>query len=274
MTVAAWDARTLRSSLFNDGHVVIPQVVPARMCESVLEAIGTELNIWIDEEASWDKVSALVDQVPLWGHQSQWDIRQLPAIHDIYGAVWGTEKLWADRNSCRFTPPWREGKAGPLRLHWDADPRDRGIQWYPAVLALTDADEGEGGFCCSPNLMVNRDRWPISWPRQPWGVEYRPDQVPDEDIIEVPLKTGDLLIMDSHLPHGTVKNNSLRPRVVFYLQLSPVGSPEEAASNIADHQAGLAPSWWRWKPGHDRAESGPPAKLTPLGRRLLGIDPW
>jgi len=54
-------------------------------------------------------------------------------------------------------------------------------------------------------------------------------------------------IFDHHLRHGTVRNDLDHPRAVFYLQMFPVGTPEEAAENIAVHEAGIAPSWWRWK---------------------------
>jgi len=275
MKLVELDARAIRAALFNDGYVVIREVVPKEMCEAVLEAFGTELEIWMGDLASWDRVSTEIDQVPLWGHQSQWDIRQLPEVHRVWTMVWGTEKLWADRNSCRFTPPFRPGRAGPLRLHWDADPWDTTLQWFPGILALTDAQVGEGGFCCAPCTMANRDRWPTTWPVERWGTEYRADGiVRPGDVVEVPLGVGDLLVMDSHLPHGTVRNDGDRPRGAFYLQLFPAGTPEEAATRIEEHEAGLAPEWWRWKPGHDRAEAGPAAILTTHGRRLLGYESW
>jgi hypothetical protein len=265
------DVVALRATLHNDGYVVFRSAVALERCRAVVEAIGTELGIRLDDAASWDAVSTVLDQVPLWGHQSQWDIRQDPSIHRIFSAVWGTEALWADRNSCRFTPPWRQGRAPELSLHWDIDPRDRAAQWFPGILALTDAGPGEGGFCCAPELMHHRDRWPASWPP---GGPYLPDPGTSGEVIEVPLQVGDLLVFDHHLPHGTVRNRGTRPRAVFYLQLFPAGTAEEAAGNVADHLAGIAPPWWRSKPGHDRIEPGPPASLTALGRRLAGLDPW
>jgi len=268
------DVKAVRSALTNDGYAVFRSVVPAPLCHAVLEAIGTDLGIRLDDPASWDRVGPDLDQVPLWGHQSQWEIRQLPALHAIWAAVWGTEKLWVARSSCRFTPPWQPARADALPLHWDVDPRDRDLYWYPGIVALTDSTPGGGGFRCAPGLMHNRDRWPITWTAGPHGTEYPCGPVAAEEIVEVPLGVGDLLVFDSHLPHGTVRNLSGRPRAVFYVQMFPAGTPEDAASNIADHEAGLAPPWWRWKPGHDRVEPGPPAELTAHGRRLLGIDSW
>ena len=268
------EARAVRAGLINDGYIVFRGAVPVALCEAVLEAIGTELGIRIGDPQSWDRVSSEIEEVPLRGHQSQWDIRQLPDLYAIWSTVWGTERLWVDRNACRFTPPWSDGRAEPLPLHWDVDPHDRDVLWYQGILALTDAPAGAGGFRCAPSVMHNRDRWPTTWQRSRHGVEYRPVGVTDEEVVEIPLGVGDLLVFDSHLPHGTVRNVSSSPRVAFVLQMFPEGSRAEAEANVADHLAGVAPPWWRWKPGHDRVEPGPPATLTGHGERLIGMSPY
>ncbi len=268
------DVRALRLALLNDGYIVFRSAVPPPLCQAVLDAIGHELDIWVDDQASWARVSRELDQVPLWGHQSQWNIRELPALHAIWSAVWGSQQLWVDRNSCRFTPPWQPDRADALPMHWDIDPRDRDQQWYQGIVALTDSTSGGGGFRCAPTVMHNRDRWPDPWTTTAHGTVYRPGPVADDEIVEVLLGVGDLLVFDNHLPHGTVRNMSDRPRAVFYMQMFPAGTPEQAAGNIADHFARTAPRWWRRKPGHDRVEPGPPATLNPHGKRLLGIEAW
>jgi Phytanoyl-CoA dioxygenase (PhyH) len=268
------DARAVRAGLINNGYVVFRGAVPDAMCHAVLDAIGTELGIWVDDPKSWDQVSCEIEEVPLRGHQSQWDIRQEPDLHTIWSMVWGTERLWVDRNACRYTPPWREGRAESLPLHWDVDPRNANALWFQGILALTHAPAGAGGFRCSPSLMHNRDRWPSAWQTSSYGAEYRPIDVVDSEVVEVPLDAGDLLIFDSHLPHGTVRNEAASPRVAFVLQMFPEGSPAEAEANVADHLAGVTPPWWRWKPGHDRVELGPPATLTDHGKRLIGMSPY
>jgi hypothetical protein len=268
------DARAVRSALIHDGYIVFRDAVAPSLCDAVLDAIGHELDIRVDDPFSWRRISPEIDQVPLWGHQSQWDIRQLTDLHAIWSIVWGTERLWVSRDSCRFTPPWRRERADGLPLHWDVDPRARDSQWFQGVIALTESPLGSGGFRCAPSIMHNRDRWPKVWSTTERGIEYRAAGVQEADIVEVALGVGDLLVFDSHLPHGTVRNLSDRPRVAFYLQMFPAGTPEEAAANVTDHNAGVASPWWRGKPGHDRVEPGPPAKLNLHGRRLLGADSW
>lgn len=268
------DAKAIRVALENDGYFVVRAAVPVDMCLAVLDAIRDDQGVSVDDPDSWDRVSSHIDQVPVWGHQSQWDIRELPQLHSLFSKVWGTHRLWADRNSCRFTPPWREGRAKPLPIHWDVDPRDPSQLWYQGVLALTPAPPGGGGFRCVPTLMYNRDRWPRTWTTTDYGTEYWPDSVSDEEIVEVPAEVGDLIVFSSRLPHGTVKNLTEQPRAAFYVQLFPEGSPEEASIRTSEHHEGIAPAWWRWKPGHDRAEPWPAAQLSEHGKRLLGELPW
>ena len=98
--------------------------------------------------------------------------------------------------------------------------------------------------------------------------------MPEDEIVEVPVEVGDLIVFSSRLPHGTVKNMTDQPRAVFYVQLFPEGTLEESAVRVSEHQGGVAPTWWRWKPGHDRSEPWPPATLSEHGRRLLGEDRW
>lgn len=268
------DAKAIRLALENDGFFIVKAAVSVPMCEAVLDAIRDDLGISVEDPDTWAGVSAQLDQVPIWGHQSQWDIRQLASLHSLFSEVWGTHRLWADRNSCRFTPPRRPGGANPLPIHWDVDPRDRQQLWYQGALALTDTPLGGGGFRCVPALMYNRDRWPQTWTATDYGTEYCPVEVPHDEIVEVPVDVGDLIIWSSRLPHGTVKNSTVRPRVVFYVQMFPEGTAEEAAVRVSEHHEGVAPTWWRWKPGHDRSEPWPPAQLSEHGKRLLGIDGW
>jgi hypothetical protein len=39
-------------------------------------------------------------------------------------------------------------------------------------------------------------------------------------------------------------------------------------------RTGRAYAGFRGKPGWGGVETWPPAELTPLGRRLLGLEPW
>ena len=176
--------------------------------------------------------------------------------------------MWCDTNSCRVTPPSTEGRAGALPIHFDVDSHDPSQQWFPGLVALTDAPEGHGGFRCVPSMFRDHSTWPTQWNT----AEFQPDPRGHE-IIEVPLAKGDLLVWDSHLPHGTVRNRGHSPRAAMYVQLHPPGTEEDLRARLDDFEAGLCPPWFRWKPGHDRIDSHN-VQLTDLGHKLLGSRAW
>jgi hypothetical protein len=96
------------------------------------------------------------------------------------------------------------------------------------------------------------------------------------EIVYVPAAAGDLIVWDSHLPHGNSKNLASRPRLAFYISMFPAdGSSErERRASVESWRTARCVPWWRGRPRYDRVKPWPPAKLTLLGRRLLGIDPW
>jgi hypothetical protein len=257
------------ASLGDDGYVVLPRAVPDEMCLAVVAAIDQVLGIRLDNASTWGRIGSELDQVPMWGHQSQWDIRQLPNLYAAWSRIWGRDDLWVDVNSCRVTPPWLEDIADALPIHFDVDPHDSSEQWFPGLVALTDAAIGGGGFCCVPSLFRDPHRWPTSWPEPG---RYQPQIGTDDQIVEIPLERGDVLIWDSHLPHGTVRNIGTAARAVFYLQLHPSGTNAELVERLADIESGRAPPWVRGKPGHDRLDRHH-VTLSHLGQRLLGGAP-
>jgi hypothetical protein len=64
------NARVVRSALFHNGYIVFRGVAASVLCQAVLDAIGHELDIYVDDPSSWSRISDEIDQVPLWGHQS------------------------------------------------------------------------------------------------------------------------------------------------------------------------------------------------------------
>ena len=103
----------------------------------------------------------------------------------------------------------------------------------------------------------------------------------DRANLNVPNRPGftfEGLIRNSRLPHGTSPNTSHRPRLAQYISTSP--APEDNAA---------ARAWRTESQLHRRAPAGDPfpgdprgwerrhgttAALTPLDRKLLGLDTW
>lgn len=106
---------------------------------------------------------------------------------------------------------------------------------------------------------------------------HRPD-LTGLEITTVETKAGDLLIWNSQLPHGVSPNQSDRPRMAQYISMSP--SQEQNAEarqwRIDAWMHRLAPEGDPF-PGDLRQwerRFGTTSALTPLGRKLLGLDRW
>jgi Phytanoyl-CoA dioxygenase (PhyH) len=257
-----------------DGFLCVPGAVPQHLCERLVTVLERELLVPLREPVRWGQFGGpMGDFLPIWGHQAQWDIRQHPNVHRVFAELWGTQALWVTLDSCRFTPPWRPGFAEPHDIHWDHDPWDATSSSIQGVVALTDTAADQGGFCCVPSLLHDRD----AWPKQPHidaeGTEWLAD-VGTRDVVHVPARTGDLIVWNSRLAHGNSKNRANRPRLAFYVSMDPVRDRAFSAASIESWRTGRCVPWWRDRPGYDRVEPWPPAELTPLGRCLIGLDRW
>jgi len=141
------------------------------------------------------------------------------------------------------------------------------------VLALTDTAANQGGFRCVPSLYHDR----AAWTREPFinrkGHENWLAKTDGREIVHVAAQAGDLIVWDSRLPHGNSKNRSSEPRLAFYVMMFRA---DEAIRQIQieSWRTGRCVPWWRSRPGYDRIEPWPPARLTKLGRRLLGLQDW
>jgi ectoine hydroxylase-related dioxygenase (phytanoyl-CoA dioxygenase family) len=102
--------------------------------------------------------------------------------------------------------PNREGRRFAGFIHWDVDtsltPLPIGVQ---GVLSLVDTDGEMGGFQCVPELFRTLEDWRATQPavRNP----LHPD-VTGFEVVNVPMKAGDLLIFNSLLAHGIRPNVS------------------------------------------------------------------
>ena len=84
-----------RNQLMRQGWLVVPEVVPRVLCESVINAIEVFLNIRSDDPATWYEHSPSGHGiVPLHHSQALWNVRQYPAIHEVFADLYNTKELW------------------------------------------------------------------------------------------------------------------------------------------------------------------------------------
>ena len=271
--------------LQDNGYVILHDAVPAENLQAVIDVIFAFLEMNPNDPDDWyhppHRTNGMVE---IYQHQALWNNRQYPRIHQAFSEIFGTEKLWVSEDRACMKPPMHPDHPEYDHkgfTHWDIDtsklPQPFRVQ---GVLALTDTTEDMGGFQCVPGFHKNLESWIAAQPAD------RNPHMPDLNalpagmkVTPIPMKAGDLVIWDTRLAHGNGHNTSNKPRLAQYITMSP------AEENKEDERQARIDRWKnRMKPAFDRAfpgdlrkweeTNGVTAELTPLGRKMLGVDRW
>lgn len=260
-------------SLAYDGYTIVSGLVPEPLVRSARDVICSAVHADLARPDTWYRNEPLEwSVVPVHQAQAFWDIRQWPAVYEAFARLWGSEKLWVSMDRAIFKVP--QSTARPDHVdgsvpHWDVDPRP--ASGYQGMLYLTDAGPGEGTFECAPSLFRNIEHYLATHEGPLLDV---PIDVPGQELIELTLRAGDLVIWSSRLPHHGGPNRGSRPRVSMSLAMHPVGGEAERLGRLECWAQKRAPRWWRGWKGQLDPEPGESATLTELGRRLVGIARW
>ena len=267
-----------------NGYVVVKNAVPKEQVKKLADYLWeyedkdqNDIETWYKKPNAQMQMAELnnTGMVEIYNHQYLWDNRQHPKVHAAFADIWGTEKLWANIDRANLNFPLRPGFEYKGFIHWDYDPETK-PQNVQGVLALADqTDENMGGFQCIPELYRTYDTWKLTQPDD--RDHFKPDTTGFE-VVKVKMEAGDLLIFNSSQPHGIRPNNSgNKVRIAQYVSMMPAQEDNEELRQ------------WRinsWKnreamqgyafPGDplEREKQNPVAELTPLGRKLLGLDKW
>ncbi|MFD1678047.1 phytanoyl-CoA dioxygenase family protein [Alicyclobacillus fodiniaquatilis] len=274
----------LRNQIFERGYVLVPNVIPKEQLDAVISDIFEHTNADPNDPGSWYRPSIISPDgmIEMYHYQSMWDNRQHPELHEIFASILGTEKLWVSIDRANLKPPAhfdypQYSKTG--FIHWDTD-MDR----YPdipfavqGVIALANTDETMGGFQCVPELYRELEDWIIHQRQSGVKIGRQPD-ISDYSITKVPMRAGDVVIWSTLLPHGNGQNVSNRPRLAQYISMHPAEEDDDA------YRQARIESWQSCHPLHNEVFPGDPrrieearrepALLTPLGRKLLGLNSW
>jgi len=268
------------------GHVVIHDAVPPENIDRLKSFLWEFQEMDPSNPSTWGKPQLRDNQmaelnntgmVEVYNHQYLWDNRQHPRLYDAFVDIWDREDLWVTIDRANLNTPNLAGRKFTSFIHWDSDttavPLPVNVQ---GVLALNDTDAGVGGFQCVPELFRRFDQWIAS---QPEGRDsFHPDLTGFE-VKFVPMKAGDLLIFNTLLAHGIKPNQTTdRVRMAQYVSMYPAEEDNDQKRQTRirswhdrEHPTGYAfpgdPREWEKK-------RYPRAELSPLGRRLLGIDSW
>lgn len=271
-----------------NGYLVVPQVVPQENLDAVLDALWAFLKvegIERDDPTTWYPKTRRGALVHLHQHQTLWNNRQNPRLYRAFADLYGTDKLWVSMDRAGMKPPidarFPEHDDRGF-VHWDMDttPPITDRLFVQGVLALTDTTEEMGGFCCIPGFHRNLEEWIAEQPAD--RNKFAPDlnRLPEGmKVTPIPMKAGDIVIWDRRLAHGNGRNVGKAPRLAQYVTMYPLSEREEdREERVASWQERRAPiGWLKDVPAHyqgKEAAENSPAELTPLGRKLLGVDLW
>ena len=268
------------------GFVVVKQAVPAENVEALKKLLWEFQEMDPNDMSTWNAAQlrnhAMKElnnsgMVEIYNHQALWDNRQTQRVYDAFVDIWDDEHLWVTIDRANLNTPNRSGRAFAGFIHTDVDttlaPLPVTVQ---GVLSLVDVDGETGGFQCVPELFHHFGEWKH---RQPAGRDgFRPD-VEGFEVYPVPMKAGDLMIFNSLLAHGIRPNTSEnKVRMAQYIAMTPAAADNEElrTRRVASWQERRAPEGFAF-PGDPREWERTryeTAALTPLGRKLLGADPW
>jgi len=263
-----------------NGYILIPNAVPQTHLETVINEIWWFLEMDRNDPNDWYREPHRPGgMVEMYQTQGLWNNRQCPRVHQAFTEIWDTEELWVSFDRVNMKPPVRQDKPEwnhPGMVHWDMD--TAGLTELTlrvqGVLYLTDTAVNQGGFQCIPGFHREFFEWVKT---QPKSRDTRRPDLTGLDVKPIPGNAGDLLIWHSLLPHGNGQNTATKPRLAQYISMSPNPSPSEEArqQRIRMWQERLHPEGTAFPGDPRRLEAqNPPAELTPLGRKLLGMEPW
>ena len=262
-----------------NGYVVAREVIPIENCRATERAIWEFAGMDPDDPETWyldPPVGNIMKEI--YQHQALWDNRQHPRMHGAFSQIWGTEKLSVSRDRASINPPERPGYEfkGPW-LHWDLrieeiPPLEKiGVQ---GILYLTDTAENQGAFVCIPGFHLKVHEWLRSLPEGADPREVVREEFGDQ-AVAIEGGAGDLVIWHTALPHGSSPNSAEVPRIGQYITMNPVRREPSEESRAESER------WWQERltglSKNEKAQEhreGTTATLTPLGRRLLGVDSW
>jgi hypothetical protein len=269
----------------HNGYVILHDAVPAKNLHAVIDAVFDFLDMNPNDPNDWYREPHRTNgMVELYQHQALWDNRMHPRVHAAFSEIYGTDTLWVSEDRACMKPPMHPDHPDYDHkgfTHWDVDTSKLPLPFrVQGVLALTDTTTDMGGFQCVPGFHRDLDKWIAAQPadRNPWQPDLNALPL-GMAVTPIPMKAGDLLIWTTLLAHGNGHNVSNKPRLAQYITMSP------ADINKEDVRLARIDRWQnRKKPTYDRAFPGDPrrleelhgttAVLTPLGRKLLGLDAW
>lgn len=249
---------------------------------------------WTWETCNWPaerRTKFLVTAPALTQHA--FENRTSPILYEIYTHLLGTTELWCNidnwgcfrgtknlkwitkdgQETVRDRDDWRYN----LLLHWDYNPwvlqkwMDAGeAEPFQGLVALADCPEEVGGFMAVPGSHTFMSQWikERPCPRMSRASMRPPPDDPMQSYMQkVPLRKGEMVIWYSRTAHCNFPNNSHKMRIHQYVRCLP-------ATKKSQDKDRYAPRRIKHQYRNDPFTDWNLPYLTPLGRKMVGLDNW
>jgi len=204
------------------GYLIIRKAVTREDCDHVITAICDFLDLKRDDPSTWYQPHPAKQgiMVQLFQHPALEKNRNNPNIRRVYEALWQREDIWVTTDRVSFNPPENDQWHFPgPNLHWDTDlsvPISFGLQ---GLLYLSDTKESQGAFTLVPGFHKKIALWLKELPA---GANPAKENLYALGAKPIAAEAGDFIVWHHALPHGSSPNTSDVPRIVQYINYSPL----------------------------------------------------
>jgi len=194
-------------------------------------------------------------------------VRERPELVRVFQRLLHQDALYAkfDRYGLmRPTDRHPEWKTDRGFVHWDQNPTlEPRFARVQGVVALTEHTSTSGGFWAIPKFCGERyTRWAATFPRTTDDgmlIDVTDNCLRHRHAQKITMRAGSICIWDSRTPHGNWPNEGTAEwRCCFYL------------TYFCQPESELVRKMW----GEMCARMAFAGGLTPLGRKVFGLDAW
>lgn len=202
------------------GFLRISGLVPVALCDAVVQLICSELGVNLPDPATWynnhPDWHGLMLQ--LYQAESIAAIRTLPAIRDVFTALYNSDRIIANTEKLSFNPPetatwkFRHGQ-----LHWDVDFANPDPYYIQGLVYLNDVPANRGPLTLVPGFHHQYEDWMKRYTDPDAAHRQMRNTCTGEPV---PGQKGDIVVWLQNLPHAASANHDTMPRFVQYISFS------------------------------------------------------
>jgi hypothetical protein len=268
---SARDYEGIRSFFTENGYVVVDNV-SKKIHRDALVVLIDEI---IQENIPFSRRLGFLD---LYHDQTLAELRQNPDCYKVFSHLFGNNKLWVVFDRVIYQAPNENEEA--LNPHVDQNPLTHpGFFNLQAMIALRDMNEFTGTLAVVPKSPVffhTYGQW--ADPKDGY-IEYQDNDLPS--FVGLRLKEGQIVIWDSRTTHSRFRKEGVSKRYAALVTYTLAkNDPELVTRRLKyfyegigwnDHDAGLRATA---RPRCLQSLRKTPEQLSPLGRKLYGLDSW